>query len=331
MNHYERQIQAAMRTAAGDDDWSFTSVRVGSLRSPDPADIRVPDRLRRRGPGWLLRGLTRPVLDRTLTHRFDLRLPPAPREIVTAHDLPPLHFDDEGLIAPWSLESVRRALQVIVPSSFAASEIQRFCSTDDITVIPYGLTTGFLEATPADEDLLSGLGIRKPFLVHAAGATRRKNLHGLAEGWARTAKSGVQHQLVLCGPPHPNRDRAFSGASEVVMLGRQPLEIVASLMAASDGVVVPSLYEGFGLPALEGMAAGVPVLAADAGALPEVCGDSAILVDPSGEGLADGLGRLMGLSAVERKNLGQQGRQRAATFDWAKAAHAHLDVYGRFL
>jgi glycosyltransferase involved in cell wall biosynthesis len=99
-------------------------------------------------------------------------------------------------------------------------------------------------------------------------------------------------------------------------------------MAGALAVVVPSTYEGFGLPALEAMAAGAPVVAARAGALPEVCGEAAVLVAPTPDGLARGISDLANDEAL-RANLSSRGRLRAREFTWAAAAEGHLSAYGR--
>lgn len=327
MHHYEQRIQAAIAAEAG-DDWTFSRSTVGSLRRAAGASVRFPAILRERGPRWLTPALRRGSR-RTLVHRFDLRLPPAPREVVTVHDLPPRRFPDEGRLPDWCLESARRAREVIVPSEFARNEVATLTGAQNITVIPYGLSPEFQSPEAADADELAALGITGPFVVHAAGATRRKNLDGLADAWRRITAQGVDHTLVLCGPPHPARDRAFDGLPQVLKVGRQPLATVTRLMAASSAVVVPSTYEGFGLPALEGLACSVPVVAADRGALPEVCDGAAVLVEPDGEGLASGVSKVIDLSAAERADVGAAGRRRAESFDWSIAARQHLDVYLR--
>jgi glycosyltransferase involved in cell wall biosynthesis len=74
------------------------------------------------------------------------------------------------------------------------------------------------------------------------------------------------------------------------------------------------------------MACGVPVVAAKAGALPEVCGDAAYLADPSADGLADGLMKVLTDDALNAR-LRRAGPERAATFSWERAARRHLEVY----
>lgn len=321
---YERAIQGAMREVA-DPSWTFVTRSVGGGRSK--ADFRVPARLSNRRPVAKLVGRLA-ARGSDLVHRFDLRVPRPPgAHVLTLHDLPPLRFPDEGHLPPWCLDPIPD-VEVICPSEFAASEVSHFLSPRHITVIPYGLRDSFNRPEPAPAADLAQLGITGPFFIHAAGATLRKNLEGLAEAWKRAAPDLPDHQLVLLGPPHERRTALFAGLNRVVMPGRLDLDDVGRVMAAADAVVVPSIYEGFGLPALEGMAAGAPVIAARRGALPEVCEAAAVLVEPDGGDIAQAL-IAVGRGEVDRTDLVDRGLQRAAEFSWAKAARAHLDVYRR--
>ncbi len=229
-----------------------------------------------------------------MVHRLDLRLPPAPGpEVVTAHDLPGLRFPDEGSVPRFLAAGARRAGVLIVPSSFAAAEMVELLGVDEsrVRVIPYGLSDTYA----APSSCLSGsIAVPPgPFIVHAAGATLRRNLAGLAAAWADLATTHPDHHLVLCGPDDERRTTLFRDLPRTHLLGRVDPRDVSWLMHHAAAVVVPSTYEGFGLPALEGMAAGVPVVAAKCGALPEVCADAAVLVEPDGPALADGLRRVL--------------------------------------
>ena len=95
----------------------------------------------------------------------------------------------------------------------------------------------------------------------------------------------------------------------------------------AEAVVYPSLYEGFGLPALEAMACGCPVLSSNRGALPEVVGDAGLLVDPEdGPALKTQLARIA-TDEVLRERLRAAGLQRARQFDWSETATRTLEVY----
>jgi alpha-1,3-rhamnosyl/mannosyltransferase len=262
-----------------------------------------------------------------LVHRLDLRCPPvAGREVLTIHDLPPLRFDDEGSLPRWAARSARAAVAVICPSEFAAAEVRDLLGVRRTRVVPYGLDPVRATAQPLSAAELIDLGLSEPLVVHAAGATARKNLGMLAAAWPDVLSEHPDASLALCGPPDRRRDAHFNGLTHVRYLGSRTPEFVARLMRAANTVVVPSTYEGFGLPALEGMAAGATVVATSCGALPEVCGDAALLVRPDASEFAAAIGEsLAGGSAIER--LRTAGRARAESFSWAQAARETAAVY----
>jgi alpha-1,3-rhamnosyl/mannosyltransferase len=324
---YENEIQRELVEVA-DGTWQFSLRRVTSARSSIDGAAKVPSRLNRAAPLPLSRLVGGLVYGRPdLVHRFDLRLPaPLGPEVVTVHDLPPLRFPDEGTLTASAAAGARRARRIICPSEFAASEVRELLGVDAIDTIPYGVSDDYLHAPPAGDDELAAHGIDRPFVLHAAGASARKNLRGLATAWRTISGDRDDVLLVLCGPADARRDEAFAGLPRVVMTGRLESPAVASLMRRAAAVVVPSVYEGFGLPALEGMVCGTPVVAARRGALPEVCGDAALLVEPDGEAIADGL-----LAVLEDAQLAErlraQGPARAGRFSWRRAAEEHLRVY----
>jgi glycosyltransferase involved in cell wall biosynthesis len=262
-----------------------------------------------------------------LVHRFDLRLPARlGREVVTVHDLPPLRFQDEGRLSPAALASARTAVGVICPSEFAAEEVRALLRPRFVWVVPNGVSGEIGRAEPLPSGELAAHGIKGRLVLHAGGATTRKNLDTLAVAWRRVAAGCPDTILVMCGPPHPRREHLFAGIPNARYLGHLSPGRAARLMRSAAAVVVPSLYEGFGLPALEGMAAGVPVVAAERGALPEVCGDAALLVPPTAEGIADGLVEVL-TDEARAAALRTRGPERAAAFTWSRAADATLAIY----
>jgi glycosyltransferase involved in cell wall biosynthesis len=329
---YESELLVALRQCLS-DEWTIQERAVLPMRTARGAGRRLPLRLVWNVPYKLAAAVGTLAYGRAdLIHRLDLRCPPwgRGREVLTVHDLPPLRFDDEGTIPHWAARSARASAAVICPSEFAAAEIRELLGVRRVYVVPYGIDPTRAEALPLSEAELVDLGLRRPLVLHAAGATARKNLKLLAAAWRDVASADPEALLALCGPPDARRDEAFSDVSNVVYIGHRPPTFVARLMRTAAVVVVPSTYEGFGLPALEGMAAGAAVVAAACGALPEVCADAALLVAPEREAFAGAiLQALAGGSLVDR--LRAAGRARAATFSWERAARDTVGVYQQAL
>lgn len=131
--------------------------------------------------------------------------------------------------------------------------------------------------------------------------------------------------LVLAGTARPlGVDEAGAG---IRIVDRPDPETFAKLLADAVALVLPSLHEGFGLTALEAMAAGVPVIAARSPGVTETCGDAALYASPYDAGdLAQAIARVAGDAAL-RRDLTERGRRHAAEFSWARAARAHVRAY----
>ena len=326
------QEQVARRAAAGlqsvdDRAWSVRRLIVRSVRSELPGDRRLPvgrvasaSPAARRALGRLLYGRN------TVTHRMNLELPPAPgADVITIHDVVAWRFPDESPPVPATIEEARRAAAVICVSEFSAREAVDLLGITEPHVVHNGVEDRFFDAEPLPSGLRRSFGLPDEYVLHAGGASRRKNLEALADAWPVVHRERPSLGLVLAGPPHRRRNELFDGMPGVVLTGRLPDEIMPGVVASAAVVVVPSLYEGFGLPALEAMAANVPVVAAATSSLPEVVGDAGILVDPTGAGIASGL-----LDATANAGLGAlvtAARARAAGFTWDRCAEGHARIW----
>jgi glycosyltransferase involved in cell wall biosynthesis len=241
---YERQLAHRGPGALG-NGWQVDPVAVRTLRTDQPGSVRIPAALLGDASPVLRRAAGRFIYRRhDLVHRLDLRLPPAPYpEVLTVLDIAPWRFADEGSPVSDAAATARRSAIVICPSQFSADEVVSAFGVTDPVVIPLGVDDAFLAADPLSEGELADLGIRGPFVLHAAGCTRRKNLAGLAAAWPLVRASRPDTVLVLTGPPDQRRDHLFAPLPGALRLGRVADGVLPRLMAAAAAVAVPSTYE----------------------------------------------------------------------------------------
>lgn len=324
---YQEQIAARAAASLG-DEWTVERMIVRSLRSPLPGTHRLPMGFVASASERVRGQIGRAVYPRgAVVHRMNLELPPAPgADVITLHDVVAWKFGDESAPVDAAAAEARRAAAVICVSAFTASEAVDLLGIENPYVVPNGVDERYFDALPLPAVVLAGMGIAGPFVLSGGGASERKNLAGLAEAWPLVRRVRPDLSLVLSGPEHPRRTALFAGLSGVHLVGNLDLALVPGLMAAAEAVVVPSRYEGFGLPALEAMAVGVPVVAAATSSLPEVVGDAGLLVDPDAQGLADGI--LQATSGdPEVGMLVARGRARAAEFTWQRSVAGHAKVW----
>lgn len=160
-----------------------------------------------------------------------------------------------------------------------------------------------------------------PYLFYVRNTKPHKNVPKLLEAFAQMDVSGLR--LILSGlPDEPTRHQALRlGIYErVVFAGRISDEDLPAYYRGAEVVTMPSLYEGFGLPALEGMASGVPVVVSNTTSLPEVVGEAGLLVDPrDAASIADGLMKALTDSEL-RLSMKHLGLERASLFNWDDVA-----------
>lgn len=324
---YEEEVAQRAQRALG-TDVVVTRMIARSLRSDLPGTTRLPERVLSRAPSLVRRAVGAVVYPRAdVVHRMGLTLPPARvPEILTLHDTVSWRFPDESPPEPHALREARGAAAVIAPSQFSADDVGELFGLNHVHAIPNGVDARFFDAPPLDPAAMAALGVTGRYVLHAGGSTLRKNLEGLAAAWPLVRSAFPDVTLVLSGPPSGRRHALFAHLPGTVLVGRVPAADVPGLIAGAHAVVVPSLYEGFGLPALEAMAVGVVVVAADRSSLPEVCGGGAILVEPGGQTIADGLVHaLTGGGEIDR--LAVAARERAAQFTWEASVRAHAEVW----
>lgn len=173
----------------------------------------------------------------------------------------------------------------------------------------------------------------RPYLLMVGTLEPRKNHQAAVHALRVLKREGFPHRLLCVGGKgwlfgKINALVAELGlTNDVVFAGYAPDADLPALYSGSDCSLVPSLYEGFGLPVLEGMACGSPVVCSNSSSLPEVAGDAAVLVPPDDyHALADAI-RLVLTQSGYANALRAQGLARAAQFKWENCARATADLY----
>ena len=240
--------------------------------------------------------------------------------------------------------SGRIAAAVLRPASglIAVSECTRAdavrllgLAPERIDVIYPGIAAAFFEAEKAQGgETARRYGLLKPYALYVGSIEPRKNLATLLDAWLDLPRDVRQEfDLAVVGPwgwgDRSVFDRLKAGIPGVRYLGYVPEADLPGLTAAATIFVYVSLYEGFGLPVGQAMAAGVPLVTSNVSSLPEVAGDAGLLADPrSREEIHSAIERLL-LSPSLRTELAKRGRARARGFTWAECARKSWKFFER--
>jgi glycosyltransferase involved in cell wall biosynthesis len=260
------------------------------------------------------------------------------RLVLTVHDLAFRLYPETAAHATrrWleALDrSLHRAVRIIVPSEATRDDLLAHYDVEPerVRVIPHGIEAERFRRPPEDvvREARRRQGIDGPYLLFLGGIEPRKNLPAIVRSFG-SIDGDVR--LVIAGgsvPWNPEGRQLLESALDalppsvrdrITLTGYLPEPDKVALLAGAEALVFPSLYEGFGFPVLEAMAAGTPVLTSEVSSLPEVAGDAAFLVDPrSEEAIAEGIERLLG-DADLRARLAAAGHERVGAFRWEETA-----------
>lgn len=237
-------------------------------------------------------------------------------------------------LADWTRASVRKATHIIAISEFTKKEIVREykVSPDKITVVFPGVSEVFKGFTLRQGETFSDIkykyGINDKYLLFVGTLQPKKNLPRLLEAFKLVKQKYSDVELAVAGKVW-NQFAATAGkqVSGVKYLGYVPEEDLPGLMAGAEALVLPSLYEGFGIPVIEAMSVGTPVIVSHTTGLPEIVGDAGILCDPMRvESIAEAISRLLTLPNHARHQIIEKGKIRSRKFNWSQAVIDILSV-----
>lgn len=328
---YSRELRRALGQREDCEVLAFGIGRRSHDVPPGARHISIP--LRVVQAGWGVLGAPRAehiAGPADLVHSLDLIPPPTRLPlVVTVHDLvttelPSLHGARSQRMQRHQFAALERAAAVLtVSKAVADSLIQRGVDADRVHVTANGLTA---LPEPAEPPIP-----KAPFILAVGTLEPRKAHDVLIRAFAA---AGLHHMRLVFAGPGDGRAQELEdlGAGlgigdRLTILGRVDDGTLAGLYQHATLLCMPSLAEGFGLPVLEAMAAGLPVVASDLPAIREVAGDTAVLVPPGNvDSLRLALANIAG-NAELRETLRQRGRARAAAFTWEATAEATVGAY----
>lgn len=263
-----------------------------------------------------------------------LRNPPRHgRLTATIHDMtcwlmPELHPEANRRADRSFAEILKRADAVIAVSQSTKDDSVRVLglAPEKITVIHSGVSDAFFDVSAdAVRRVKERYQLRRRFVLFVGTIEPRKNIDTLLDAYGALVSSlREEFELVIAGPAGWAQRETIERLKGTRYLGYVPEPDLAPLTAAATVFAYPSLYEGFGFPVAQAMAAGIPVITSNVSSLPEVTGDAALLIDPrSTSELRDALTRLL-LSPDLRAERGERGHCQAGEFRWDVCAAKSL-------
>ncbi|HXG38289.1 MAG TPA: glycosyltransferase family 1 protein [Bacteroidota bacterium] len=269
------------------------------------------------------------------------------KSVVTIHDLIhlkfPEYFSAGARAYAWFMmrHAVKNSGAVIAVSERTKQDIveQFDVREEKVHVVYNGIGKHFrrLEPSEALQQFKKRYALEKPFVLYVGGLGRHKNIPVLLRAFRILLEKEKGLQLVFAGKRlfevrELAQEAQRLGIEQCIKdLGMLQDDELVELYNLASVVVLPSLYEGFGFPALEAMACETPVVVSDRGSLPEIVGDAALIVEAENdEAFASSLESVLVDSEV-RKKLIERGRSRVAGFTWEEAARKTAQVYEKLL
>ncbi|MBF0485345.1 MAG: glycosyltransferase family 4 protein [Candidatus Omnitrophica bacterium] len=304
---------------------------------------------------WLRRSMSLPLaamrdkLDVLHVQRVLPLFFPAEKSVVSIYDIAqeihPEFFDakDSLIVRQLIKSSAERARRIITCSyTSKADMVAYYHIPPERIIVAYPAVENFDEPQGNDDEagiFLKEKNIRGPFLLFVGAVEPRKNLHGVIDIMNSLKKRSLfSGQVVILGgfregikkdyyPMLKTKVKDLGLEDDVVFLGYEPESVKKMLMKKAVALLYPSFYEGFGIPILEAMAAGIPVVVSRIPVFSEIVLESGLYADPHDcEDFANQVDRLLRDKSLFA-HLVEKGKERVQQFHWVEAAKKHLQAY----
>lgn len=251
------------------------------------------------------------------------------KTVATVHDLAVHKYPEQFQYRDWALLHVfsayvaRQADVLIADSHATAQDIAHYYGrTEKVYVVHLGLNHEQFRL-PTREEKAAARALHTPYMLYVGQIQPRKNLVRFVEAFEEVHEVHPELSLVIAGgygwlqQPIVDRIKRSKIHDKIILTGVVPDALLPALYWHAEAFILPSLYEGFGMPILEAMACGCPVVTSNVSSMPEVAGDAAVLVDPTDTySITHGIYQAL----ARKEELKQRGLARAQEFSWDKTA-----------
>lgn len=337
VQRYGRELVSALDRQIGlqpsDEEAWYVVTLSGDVDCPEFSEITrlvLPSRFD--GHLWEQFELTRATSDGVLVNLGNSGALWRRDQFCVIHDMAPFRYPDffSGLYGKWHRylgRHLAKRARLGTVSKFSRGEISEIFNlvSDDIPLLPNGCDHMFDGVE--DDTVLDRLSLREhPFFVVLGNQSPHKNIALACAAIAQVPEA----RLAIVGGGQKqvfSQEMLGEDAPNVCRVGRLEDAEVRSLLAKATGLVFPSLYEGFGIPPLEALAAGCPVISSDIPPVKESCGDAVLYFDPhDADELAGLMRELLGENDARRGERQKIGQARMASLRWDNTAKRLLDI-----
>jgi glycosyltransferase involved in cell wall biosynthesis len=260
--------------------------------------------------------------------------------VVTIHGLeyeyypemyPPRHLRYLRWSTKYALKHARRIVAVSENTKKDLIELYGG-NPEKIEVVYHGINQSQISKLKT-QNHSSNLKSIQPYILFIGRLEIKKNIHGLIQGFnLLKEKYRIPHKLVLVGPKGYGYESfkfqvsSFKFKNDIIETGYVSEQEKWALLKNADVFILPSFYEGFGMPILEAQAVGIPVVASNVSSMPEVAGEGAILIDPKNiKSIARGIYKIISDENLKKK-LVKKGYENVKRFSWQKCARDMLKI-----